>query len=365
VGHIKVPLFMDKEEAGASINRDEAGAIVQNGMATVPFTVIIPHSVIDRRSATPARLIQFGHGFFGDRSEIEGDFVRSFANQIGAVVMAVEWWGMDKTDRGVVADALYNQPSSLMHFSDRVHQGMANQIALSVAAGQTMTELDELKVGGELVYDPSQIYFYGISQGHILGGTLAAISPHFERITLSVGGAGLSYIMMRSYNFLLFLQLMNANVTDLLEQTKLIALTQQVADRFDPVTYAPWVLNSPLENTPQDRQILLQIGIGDSQVPNMASHIHARSLGIPLLSPSPRAIEGLETVQSPHKGSAIVEFDFDVALPLPGTAPIPPEGTNDAHEGVRLNQQGIEQVDRFFNPGSSIEHTCDGPCDPS
>ncbi|HIN85759.1 MAG TPA: hypothetical protein EYN06_04690 [Myxococcales bacterium] len=365
VGTMQVPLFLDKEEAGAWVNRDESGAVVQNGMATVPFTIIVPKSLLSGEIAAPGRLVQFGHGFFGKRSEIEGDFVRKFANQIGAVVMAVEWWGMDNTDRGLVAEALYHHPETLMQFSERLYQGMANQIALTVAAKETMVDLDELKVDGKLVYDPEHVYFYGISQGHILGGTLAALSPHFERITLSVGGAGLSFIMMRSYNFILFLQVMNASVTDLLEQNKLIGLTQQVADRFDSVTFAPWVLNSPFDDTPADRQVLLQIGLGDSQVPNMASHIHARSLGIPLLVPAPREVVGLENVESPHAGSALVEFDYGIPAPLPGRVATPPEETNEVHDGVRNNPLGIEQIERFFNPAGRIEHTCDGPCDPT
>ncbi len=37
---------------------------------------------------------------------------------------------------------------------------------------------------------------------------------------------------------------------------------------------------------------------------------------------------------------------------------------NEVHEGIRRNPASQEQLDRFLRPGSIIEHTCDGPCDP-
>ena len=32
-----------------------------------------------------------------------------------------------------------------------------------------MAEIEALQINGELSYDPSEVYFYGISNGHILG----------------------------------------------------------------------------------------------------------------------------------------------------------------------------------------------------
>jgi hypothetical protein len=107
----------------------------------------------------------------------------------------------------------------------------------------------------------------------------------------------------------------------------------------------------------------MQIGIGDAAVPNLASHLHARALGLSYLQPAPRVIAGLAMADAPFDGSAIVEFDFGVD-PLPGIEAIPPTSDNEVHEGVRRLEVAKEQLDRFLQPGGSIEHTCDGVCDP-
>lgn len=360
---ITVPLFLDKPGVGGVLARDDDGKPVQNGTAEVDVTVLIPRSITDGSVAMPARLVQFGHGFFGDRDEIEGSFVRGFAHQKGVVVVAINWWGMEEADRGAVADLLYNDPSEVLRFVERVHQGVANQIALTAAAKATMTAAPELLVDGTLPYDPSEIYWYGISQGHILGGTFMALTPHLERAVLGVGGAGFSHMMMRSKNFTEFLVLINAHTLVPLEQGKLLAHMATVIDRFDPLTYAPYVLAEPLPGSPS-KHLLLHIGIGDAQVPNVTSHLHARALGLALLHPAARAISGLNGVNAPTTASALVEFDFGLTGVLPGDRATPPESGNEVHEGVRRTEAGKAQIDAFFHPDGVIEHHCEGPCDP-
>ena len=107
---------------------------------------------------------------------------------------------------------------------------------------------------------------------------------------------------------------------------------------------------------------LLQIGIGDAQVPPLAAHVHARALGARHLQPAPRPIAGLAEVTGPHAGSALVEFDFGIS-PLPAERNIVLADDNEAHEGVRKLDAAQEQIDRFLRNGV-IESFCEGPCDP-
>jgi len=218
-------------------------------------------------------------------------------------------------------------------------------------------------VGPSPLFDTEQIYFYGLSQGHILGGTFLALSPIIDRAVLGVGGADLSFIMYRAGPFRGFLGFIALQFPDDLDEQKLAVQLQFSFDRIDPMTYAPWVLSETLPDGPAERQVLLQIGIGDAGVPNLASHLHARVLGAAHLQPAPRPIPGLAEVDSPHDGSALVEFDFGID-PLPGIEAIPPSVDTEAHEGVRRLEAAKEQLDRFLQPGGQIEHTCDGICDP-
>lgn len=350
---VDVPLFMESPDPMAALRRDADGVVVSEGTVAVPFAVIIPTSVGTRAlGAAPARLMQFGHGFFGGRDEIDG-VIDQLADERSFVVVAADWWGMSEQDRLEVVDTIVVEPARALVFTDRVHQAMANFMAVAYAASGPLATLDELQIDDDPTYDADTLYYYGISQGGILGGTYLALSPHIERGVLSVSGADLSLMMFRARPFVAFLLFIAQHLPDQLDQQKFALLSQTSFDRIDPWTYAPDV--SP-------KHVLMQIGIGDDQVPNLASHAHARALGIPHLQPSPRSIAGLAASDGPLD-SAIVEFDFGVD-PLPGATAVPPTSTNDVHEGVRRLEAAKEQLHRFFQPNGRVEHTCEGNCDP-
>ncbi|MFT5429547.1 MAG: hypothetical protein ACI9OJ_000218 [Myxococcota bacterium] len=364
VGTMTVPLFLNVPDVGGVLTRDSNGLVMQNGVTEVPFTIQIPKSVFNGDVPGPVRVIQYGHGFFGQRSEIEGSFSRGFAQEFSTIFMAVDWWGMDSGDRGLVAEKLLKDPNQVLIFTERLHQGMVNQMALTHAAKGPFLALDELKRADVTLFDPAQIYWYGISQGHILGGTFLALSDHIDRGVLGVGGAGFSHMMFRSSNFAEFVLLLNAHTKSPLEHQKFVAMTQTVIDRFDPVNYAKWVMDEPLAGGPQKRQLLIQVGLGDPQVPNMTAHMHVRALGLKVLEPATKPVALLDTVKAPAE-SAYVEFDFGLESPLPGdTANLPDDEDDPVHEGVRRAAGGRSQVDAFLKPDGMVANFCDGVCDP-
>ncbi|MFY0569928.1 hypothetical protein ACN28E_39705 [Archangium lansingense] len=353
-GSLRVPLFLESAEPGALLARDAQGRVRQNGEVEVPFTLQIPRSVWGQ-SAAPVRLLQFGHGFFGGRGEADGSFVRPFIQATKMVVVTVDWWGMSSADAPGVLAAMGGAPGQTLRFTDRVHQAMVNQIAVTQAARTTLKDVAALRDNGVLVYDPEQTYFYGISQGHILGGTYLALSPHIERGVLSVGGADFSLMMFRARPFGLFLGAIAQTVPDALDQQKFAALLQTGFDRIDPLTYAPHVLASPYPGAPASRRLLVQYGLGDAQVPNVATELHARALGLVQQLPATREVPMLPHEQGALDGSALVQFDFQLPEPLPGTVADLPSQDNPVHEGVRRDAAGRDQVERFLRPDGRIE----------
>jgi len=353
-GTLRVPLFMESAQPGALLARDGQGRVRQNGVAEVPFTLQIPRSVWGQ-SVAPVRLLQFGHGFFGGRGEADGSFVRPFIQATRMVVITVDWWGMSSADAPGVLGAMAGDPGQTLRFTDRVHQAMVNQIAVTHAARTTLKDVEQLKDNGVLVYDPEQTYFYGISQGHILGGTYLALSPHVTRAVLSVGGADFTLMMFRARPFGMFLGTIAQTVPDALDQQKFAALLQMGFDRIDPLTYAPHVLGSPYPGAPASRRVLVQYGLGDAQVPNVATELHARALGLVQQLPARREVPELPHQQGTLDGSALVQFDFQLPEPLPGTVADLPSQDNPVHEGVRRDTGGRDQVDRFLRPDGKVE----------
>jgi hypothetical protein len=364
-GTLKVPLYMETALPGALLHRDAAGKVAQNGEADVPFTLQVPKSALPADAAfEPARILQYGHGFFGLREEINYGFMRGFSKEQRYITVAVDWWGMSEPDIPTVTGPLLGDVSLAFAFTDRLHQGLANMIALSYAVKGPLAERDELKRFGKLLYDPAKLFYYGISQGAIFGVTLMALSPTLDRAALSVGGGPYSLMMSRSGSYRDLFALLDAALSTPLDAQKLIAMSQQTWDRVDPMTYSERIFSAPYPKSPADRRVLMQIGIGDHSVNNLASHMNARALGIPLLTPAPRAIFGLPEEAMPAK-SGLVEVDFKLAKEPGVECRIPAEDEeNDVHEGVRRNVKIKAQLDAFFQPGGMVENFCDGACDP-
>ncbi|UJR79495.1 hypothetical protein [Sandaracinus amylolyticus] len=361
---VDAPRIVASATAGEGyLLRDEAGAVRTEGTVTFAATVIVPKSVAE--AGTPARLLQYGHGFFGSRAEMTGGYVDDFAQEHGFVAMAADWWGMMFEDRNEVAgDLAAARPRELLAFIERTHQGMVNFIVLAGAA-EVIAALPELAAseGGGSLVDPSEVFFWGNSQGHILGGVYTAISPHVRHSVLGVGGANFSMIMFRSRAFAALRALLELNLAGPLETQQVAVLLQHWLDRIDPLSYARFVQREPLEGAPA-KQVLLHTGPGDEAVTHLAAELHARELGIPLLTPSPFTPPLLQTATAPVP-SALVELDCREALGIEivPTAQIPDE-ENAIHESVRRNPRVQDQVDAFLRADGAVTQTCDGPCDP-
>ena len=361
-GTLRVPLYIESdEEPNAPLVRDANGQVIANGHAEVPFRALIPYSALE--SDGPVRIVQFGHGFFSSRNELINNFIFELADILGFVVIAVDWWGLSSADTVPVGGNISAAPSQSLAFTDRLHQAMANAIATTYAVKGPLLELEAFQhEDGRPLYDPDQLYFYGISAGHILGATYLSLSPHIERAALGVGGGAFSFIMFRALPFLPLYYILETRVTDPLEAQKWATTLQTGFDRIDPITYAPHVLQDTFAGAPSERRVLMQIGIGDAMVPNLASHLHARALGLSLMTPAPRDVPGMEEVTGPFDGSALTEFDFGID-PLPGINAAFPEAGNVVHQGVRETPAGIEQIDAFWSDGAPIIHPCnDAPC---
>jgi hypothetical protein len=355
---VDVPLFVPDNGALGELFRQGA-RVAAKGSTAVPFTVWIPNSVAQGKRQ--GRLVQFGHGLFGGRGEVDG-YLSQLADELGLVFVAADWWGLSNDDRVNVAGAISEDLEKTTLLVDRLHQAMANFLVVAEVATQSLANLAPVQeLAMAPLFDPTQLGFLGISGGHILGGTYAALAPRVTRTALNVGGANFSMIMFRARPFLAFLAFLSLQVPNALEQQKLVSLSQLDFDSIDPLNYAPYLRDQPLMGTAAQRPLLLQIGIGDASVPNLASQLHARALGATHLQPAPRAVYGLETSQEPIAGRAYVEYDFGVAedhLARPAT------DDNIVHEAVRRNASAAKQLDLFFMPTGKTEHTCQGSCDP-
>ena len=380
-GRIQIPLFLKSAGPGTELMRDEEGRVIQNGTDWVEFRAVVPFSVRD--GFAPARLCAFGHGFFGRGRSVSGSGAALAADTLQAILIGIDWWGMSQADETSVFADITSTPYRVMRFTDRVHQAMMNWTVVRAAFLNEMTELDVFKRAanwgdegvvanpdgdgdnaGQLLYSTDALHFFGISQGHILGGTLAAIEPSIERYVLNVGGGGFSHMMFRAAPFRLFSEVIETFLTDdAKKQRKLIATLMRLFDRIDSLVYAPYVLQNPLPDGVQNRKVLMQTGVGDDQVPNVASYHHARALGLELTNPSPAIPWGLEETSVMPLESGLTIFDFGVDTDFYRIANNPDQD-NGVHNGVSGVPAALSQIDQFLKATGQVTHPCDGTCNP-
>jgi hypothetical protein len=365
-GSITGPLFLTTDDNKARLLRDANGEVLLNKAESTSFTftAIVPNSVCN--DTQPGRVVAFGHGFFGSQGEAEGGSVRTIAERLKAVVFAIDWQGMSLDDGLVLVEFLTSDLSKTMTFTDSVQQGMVNWIATTKAIKSRLLQDPAFqRTNGDPLYQTTPVNFLGISQGHILGAIMSAINPDIERATLNVGGAGITLMMFRAPPFNTFLTFLESSLDDALEQQKFAALIQESFDRADPASFARFLLAEPLPQSPPDRRILFQTGLGDSSVPNVGSFYHMRLLGLSQITPSPTPIFGVPEVDGPIDDSGIAVYDFgfnvETQYGIADPALIP---ANEVHETVRQLEAVHQQMDAFFKPDGKIINFCNDICNP-
>jgi hypothetical protein len=357
-GTMGVPLYLDSWDPGSNLTRGADGMPFYNGDQDVEFTVRIPCSLINEPRA--GRLVQYGHGLLGGQSEVYTGWLSEVANRYGWVLFATDWTGMKSDDVMIIMDEIGDGMSNFATVPDRLHQGIIEfHVSAEAMVGPGASD-PLLQQDGVLLYDPEQLYYYGNSQGSILGGAYVATSKRIERGVFGVGGMPYSLLLTRSYDFELYFMLLRGQYGSDMDISLLIGLMQMLWDPTEGSGWARFMNQEAIDELTPPKQVLVQVGIGDAQVPTLGGQIQARAWGASLVDPPVREVWGVETAQAPFVGDAYVEFDFGVEEPVLAE-PCPEE--TDTHESVRRELNGQEQVELFFEDGT-IEHFCDGACDP-
>ncbi len=374
LGTYEAPLFMENSTTrndsnapgtvgatpGMTLARDGEGKPMVVGMAKWPFTVIIPQCALD--STTPVPLILYGHGLLGAaHDQVSSGGMRAASAEICAVGIGTDMFGMSDQDVPNVALALNDGNDGHLIF-DTLVQGMMNHVSLVQAAkGPLMNAADVLgKVGGGSLIDPAKIYYYGISQGGIMGTTVCAIDPVIKRCVVQVGAINYSILLERSGDWPRYRTTLIGAFEDPLLVTLMINIMQNEWDRTEPTAVADVITNGGFPGTPA-KQVFMQVGIGDDQVPNLGSEYQARTMGIPVILPTPKMPYGLTSTSAPAS-SGIVFYDFGVGTTIPDGNEAPP--VNDVHSNLRNKKATTDMMKHFYETGEII-NLCTAPkgCD--
>lgn len=359
-GTLDAPLFLTQDGAsspGTRIARDAAGLPALQGFYQIPFTAIVPACAYTAKS--PVAMVIYGHGLLGNSGETASGVQQATAAALCAVLVGTDLRGMSEIDLSAVARAL----SELTHADEVmevIEQGLVNHLTLIRAMRTSFADklfVDPAKADKPLV-DPTRVFYYGLSQGAVMGTAVMAYEPTVTRAVLGVGGANYSTLLDRSSDWTLYRTILARSYADALDITMAVGLFQMRWDKVEGSGVAGGVLAGTATGVPP-KQILMQIALGDEQVPNLGSYWQARTMGIPILGPTPTTPWGLAVQPSPLAGgSAMVIMD--------GGAPAPPATNLPAssygmHNLTRTQPATRRQIQSFFATGQIINE-CAGAC---
>ena len=357
-GTLDAPLVLTqggRAIAGTRVARDAADLPAVQGFYAIPFTAIVPSCAYTARA--PVAMVVYGHGLLGSAAETAGGVQQATAAELCAVLVGTDMRGMSVADVAAVARAL-SDLTRADEAMEVVEQGLVNHIALVRALRTSFAQRLFVDGAGRTLVDPAKVFYYGLSQGGILGTAVMAYEPTITRGVLGVAAANYSTLLERSIDWSLYRRVLASSYPDPLDITMAIGLFQMRWDKVEGSGVASTVLAGTATGVPA-KQLLVQIALGDEQVANLGSYWLARTMAIPVLGPTPTTPWGLTVGPSPLPGGSAMVI-MDGGAPPPPVANLPPPDLG-MHDLPRRQPATLRQIKEFYATGA-IVNQCDGAC---
>jgi hypothetical protein len=391
-GTYQVPLFLSEDpEIDANsvgfLTVDENDDPVQSGITEPVYTISIPCAAI-AEDAPAVHPVLLGHGLFGTGESMVTGLVSGLGLGVDVIAGATNWRGLSSSDLGFVITEVIgipatggNQFEQFPALPDRLKQGQINTVLLARMMKEGVFNRDPAfqDEGGRGVFPgrDTEMFYYGISLGGIMGTWFAAMTPDVERLNVDVPAINFAMLLQRSTQFGAFeLLLQGIGLTDPLFTLLTLSLNHEVWVRSDPAGYVGHITSDPLPGT-NAKKLMVTVAWLDKQVSNQAAIVMVRSLGIPNLESSvQQGFPGIPEVAGPVD-SAMIIYDtgsFDIFNPAhyqtEGTGPLIPPLANripsskcDPHSARLTIPASLDQLAAFLQPGGQVENFCDGICD--
>jgi hypothetical protein len=369
-----MPLYMTGGETGELLNLGDDGLPEQNGTYAYSAAMFVPLSATEE--GRPAPLVAVGHGQLGAKEQVFG--YRELWATYNLAGFGLDHKGFSSDDVPTVIAAIIGGDMSVFRaIPERMHQGhlnflMAMRTLSREAEGGPTTLLNETLANdcGGAVLDGAKRYYFGGSQGGILGASIMALSLDIERGLLAVPGQPYNLLLNRSGNFDEYAgQLYQVYGWNALHIQMNLALIQGLWDRAEPTGYSKYIRTDLLPGT-LAHDVLIQVSKADHQVTNLGAHIMARTIGdVVNLAPVIRSVWGIEEKSGLHTGSAMLEVDFGNDEPPITNIPHWGDRFPDPH-GRAAELEGLGPALLQFYETGQVENPCKdasglnpGPCD--
>lgn len=357
-GYIEVPHYTRERRLGGLLGWQmnvDGERPVASGTRRVRFWVRIPHSAL---GGPPQGLVIYGHGLLGSAEEVRSGHNGRIGNTHNLIYFAASLTGMSEEDLAGVFATL-RDASNFTSTTDRLHQGITDWVLLARAVREQLGALPEVTSRNVRV-NRDELFYSGISQGGIFGGTFMAVTPDVTRGHLGVPGNNYNTLLHRSRDFTGYFEGLRQAYPATADQAVGLAYVQLLWDSTDPVSYLRHIHQEPFPGN-MPHEVLIAPARGDWEVAVFTNEFAARSdIGIALMQDydDQRTPFSLTQAPYPRRGSGVVLYNFGNAWPAPGNVPPPDTGTN-PHGLPRQREWHQRQMVTFFRTGEIVD-VCGG-----
>ncbi|MFO0578545.1 MAG: hypothetical protein U1A78_31460 [Polyangia bacterium] len=352
---------MIRDFEGSRIRRDAAGKPLAEGTRKPRFWVRIPHSALD---GTPHGLVMYGHGLLGSGDQVRSGSNGRIANDHKLIFFSTDLFGMSDVDELPLINILA-ELGRFPSLTDRLHQGLVEWVLLARAMRERLADVPIVGLR-KVQVNQAELFYSGISQGGIFGGSFLALTPDVTYGHLGVPGNNYNTLLQRSVDYNQFGPIVASAYDTPVNQNVALAVIQLLWDSTDPVSLLRHVTAEPFPGN-RPHYVLLAPAKGDWQVAVVTNENAARSgLGIAVMEhyDRQRSVPLVKEQTYPHRGSGIVLYDYGNPWPALGNVPaMDPPG--DPHGKPRKEPAHNRQMVTFFRTGEIID-VCGGDgCSPT
>ncbi len=305
----------------------------------------------------PWPTVVFGHGLSGNRHQAE--LLAEATADLGLVVVAIDAAEHGDHPAGTAGSQLEQVMAFFgisiatlsldpLRLRDNWRQSTYDKLRL-VRLLQTHPDLDG---DGSDDVEQSQLIYFGVSLGAIMGPELLANTDAFGAAALAVGGSRVSTIIEEAAQFQIVIDLMKPEGTTDGDVARFFPVLQTLLERGDSGNYAPFVIRDRYEGAGAAPHLLVVNVIDDDTVPPGTNRMLARAIGAPHMPPIIEDVGIIDDAgptplsnnfETPSGTRTAAFFQYDRMTKKPGGSVEPA-----THSGVARSLEALLQAETFM-----------------